>query len=269
MEQELLKVKSLTKIYTSGLIRTKETIGAQNVSFKLYPGEILSLVGESGSGKSTVANLILRFIKPTEGEIFYEGKDIHNIPVRAYYKNVQGIFQDPYSSFNYFYRIDHLLNQAFKYTLKGISNKRKALNSALRIVGLNTEDVLGRFPHQISGGQLQRVLIARALLFKPKLILADEPTSMIDSSSRADILNLFKELKEGTAYTEGISIIFITHDIGQAQYISDRVIVMKEGYIVETGSTEEVFLNPIQPYTCNLLKCVPSIYRKWEITEMK
>jgi len=265
MEKEILIVKNLTKKYTSGLIRTKKTIGVQNASFKLYSGEILSLVGESGSGKTTVANLILRFIQPTEGEIFYEGKDIHKIPTRDYYNSVQGILQDPYSSFNYFYRIDHMLNQAFKYTLKGIANKRKALDSALSIVGLNTEDILGRFPHQISGGQLQRVLIARALLFKPNLILADEPTSMIDSSSRADILNLFKELKEGTAYTEGISIIFITHDIGQAQYISDRVIVMKDGIIVEEGKTKDVFLNPVQPYTKNLLACVPSIYRKWEL----
>ena len=264
MKNEMLKIQNLTKKYISGVIRTKETIGVKNVSFKVYSGEILSLVGESGSGKTTVANLILRFIQPTEGEIFYEGKEIHAIPTKNYYKNVQGIFQDPYSSFNYFYRIDHMLNQAFKYTLKGITNKRKALESALSTVGLNKEDILGRFPHQVSGGQLQRVLIARALLFKPLLLIADEPTSMIDSSSRADILNLFKELKEGTIYTEGMSIIFITHDIGQAQYISDRVIVMKEGSIVEEGRTEDVFLSPDHSYTKNLLACVPSIYRKWE-----
>ena len=158
-----------------------------------------------------------------------------------------------------------MLNQALKFTLKGISNKRKTLDSTLSIVGLNTDDILGRFPHQISGGQLQRVLIARALLFKPKLIIADEPTSMIDSSSRADILNLFKDLKEGKNYTENISILFITHDIGQAQYISDRVIVMKEGSIVEEGPTNDVFLNPSQPYTQKLLGCCPSIYRKWEL----
>jgi peptide/nickel transport system ATP-binding protein len=265
MENEMLRIQNLTKKYTSGLIRTKETIGVLDASFNLYPGEIISLVGESGSGKSTIANLILRFISPTEGEIFYNGTEIHKIPKKVYYKNVQGIFQDPYSSFNYFYRIDHLLNQAFKYSLKGIANKRKALESALSIVGLNTKDILGRFPHQISGGQLQRVLIARALLFKPKLIIADEPTSMIDSSSRADILNLFKELKEETTYTKGMSVIFITHDIGQAQYLSDRVIVMKEGRIVEEGRTEDVFLNPCDPYTNNLLRCVPSIYRKWEL----
>ncbi|MBY8992799.1 MAG: ABC transporter ATP-binding protein, partial [Candidatus Lokiarchaeota archaeon] len=202
---------------------------------------------------------------PTEGEIFYDGRDINDISTKDYYKNVQGIFQDPYSSFNYFYRIDHMLNQALKFTLKGISNKRKTLDSTLSIVGLNTDDILGRFPHQISGGQLQRVLIARALLFKPKLIIADEPTSMIDSSSRADILNLFKDLKEGKNYTENISILFITHDIGQAQYISDRVIVMKEGSIVEEGPTNDVFLNPSQPYTQKLLGCCPSIYRKWEL----
>jgi len=265
MKKEILIVKNLTKKYTSGLIRTKETIGVQNISFKIYPGEILSIVGESGSGKSTIANLILRFIQPTEGEIFYDGKEIHEVPTRVYYKNVQGIFQDPYSSFNYFYRIDHLLKQAIKFTLKGIANKRKALDSALSVVGLNAEDILGRFPHQISGGQLQRVLIARALLFKPNLMIADEPTSMIDSSSQADILNLFKKLKEGTTYTEGISIIFITHDIGQAQYVSDRVLVMKEGGIVEEGLTNDVFLNPCHPYTKNLLDCCPSIYRKWEL----
>jgi len=263
VKNELLKIQNLTKKYISGLIRTKETIAVKKASFKLFSGEILSLVGESGSGKSTVANLILRFIKPSEGEIFYEGKEIHDIPTTDYYKNVQGIFQDPYSSFNYFYKIDHLLNQAFKYSLKDITNKRKALEDTLRIVGLNTDDILGRFPHQISGGQLQRVLIARALLFNPKLIIADEPTSMVDSSSQADILNLFKELKEGTrALMEGLSIIFITHDIGQAQYVSDRVIVMKEGRIVEKGQTKDVFLNPVHPYTKNLLACVPSIYRK-------
>ncbi|MFX1573174.1 MAG: ABC transporter ATP-binding protein [Promethearchaeota archaeon] len=265
MKNETLNIRNLTKVYTSGLLKSKETIGVKNISFKLYPGEILSLVGESGSGKSTIANLILRFIQPTEGDIYYEEKEIHDIPTKDYYKNVQGIFQDPYSSFNYFYRIDHMLNQAFKYTLKDITNKRKALETSLSIVGLNTDDIFGRFPHQISGGQLQRVLIARALLFKPKLIIADEPTSMIDSSSRADILNLFKELKEGTTHTEGISVIFITHDIGQAQYVSDRVIVMKEGNIVEQGLTKDVFLNPEHPYSQNLLACVPSIYRKWEL----
>jgi peptide/nickel transport system ATP-binding protein len=260
MEQEILKVENLTKKYTSGLIRTKETIGVRKVSFKLYPGEIISLVGESGSGKSTVANLILRFIQPTEGIIFYAGEKILDIPVREYYKNVQGIFQDPYSSFNYFYKIDHMLNQVFKYGLKDIINKRKALESTLNIVGLNAEDILGRFPHQISGGQLQRVLIARALLFKPKLIIADEPTSMIDSSSRADILNLFKDLKSDEE--SGLSIMFITHDIGQAQYLADRVLIMQKGRIVEQGLTDDVFLNPKQAYTQNLLRCVPSIYRK-------
>jgi peptide/nickel transport system ATP-binding protein len=159
-----------------------------------------------------------------------------------------------------------MLKQALNYTtLKGITNKRKTLDSTLSIVGLNTDDILGRFPHQISGGQLQRVLIARALLFKPELIIADEPTSMIDSSSRADILNLFKELREETTYTEGLSIIFITHDIGQAQYLSDRVIVMKEGSIVEEGPTGDVFFNPCQPYTQKLLGCCPSIHRKWEL----
>lgn len=262
MGDEILVVQNLTKKYKSGLIRMQETTGVNNVSFELHSGEILSLVGESGSGKTTITNLILRFIQPSKGKIFYEGKDIKDIPVNAYYRNVQGIFQDCYSSFNYFYRIDHLLNQAIRYSLKGIANKRRTLESTLNIVGLNPDDILGRFPHQVSGGQLQRVLIARALLFKPNLILADEPTSMIDSSSRADILNLFRELKEGTEYTKGLSIIFITHDIGQAQYLSDRVLIMQKGKIVEQGPTNDVFQNPKKEYTKNLLCCVPSLYRK-------
>ncbi|HDZ17246.1 MAG TPA: ATP-binding cassette domain-containing protein, partial [archaeon] len=131
MKKEILVIQDLSKKYKSGLLRSKETIGCDNVSFKLNSGEIVSLVGESGSGKTTVANLILRFIQPTEGKIFYEGKEIHDIPTKDYYKNIQGIFQDPYSSFNYFYRIEHMLNQTFKYTLKGLANKRKALEAAL------------------------------------------------------------------------------------------------------------------------------------------
>jgi peptide/nickel transport system ATP-binding protein len=264
MNERPLSVQNLTKKYISGLIKTRETIGAKNVSFELDTREVISIVGESGSGKSTIANLILRFLYPTEGDIYYQGKRIHEIPTKEYYKEVQGVFQDPYSSFNYFYKINHILNQAYDYSFENgtYSDKKETIENALRVVGLNAKDILGRFPHQLSGGQLQRVLIARALLFKPKLLIADEPTSMIDSSSRADILNLFKDLKEGTEYSKGISILFITHDIGQAQYLSDRVIIMQRGSIVEQGPTDEVFLNPKKEYTQNLLQCVPSIYKK-------
>ena len=261
ISQNILKVENLSKKYVSGIIRTIMTIGVLNVSFELKEGHVVSLVGESGSGKSTVANIILRFIEPTEGNIFFDGKNILKMNKKKYYRMVQGIFQDPYSSFNSFYRIDHVLKQAYSYARPNYtrSSRQKEFIDILTRVGLDPYETLGRYPHQISGGQLQRILIARALLFEPKLLIADEPTSMIDSSSRAGILNLFKELKQ----EYNITILFITHDIGQAQYLSDRVIVMKNGEIIEQGATNNVFLYPKESYTQNLLNCVPSLYRKW------
>lgn len=251
--------------YISGLLSTKVTIGASNISFEVKEGDFVSLVGESGSGKSTIANMILRFLRPTKGAIYLGRKDIKKINKKQYYKIVQGVFQDPYSSFNTFYKIDHVLKQAYAgslpyktYTIYRYLRKYRIKN-VLSSVGLDPHETLGRYPHQLSGGQLQRIMIARALLFKPRLLIADEPTSMIDSSSRAGILNLFKDLRT----RHYLSIIFITHDIGQAQYLSDHVIVMKKGKIVEQGPTDEIFLSPKERYTQNLLDCVPSIYRKW------
>ncbi|MFX1298143.1 MAG: ABC transporter ATP-binding protein [Promethearchaeota archaeon] len=259
----LLEVKKLTKIYTSGLIRTSMVIGAKDISFKINKGEIVSLVGESGSGKSTVANMILRLIVPTSGYIYFNGNDISKIPKRDYYRQVQVIFQDPFSSFNYFYKVDRVLKKAVDFCMDNISSneKKKFIKEAIIRVGINPEEVLGRYPHQLSGGQLQRFLLARVLLIKPLLLIADEPTSMIDASSRAEILNLLDLLRK----EQGFSVLFISHDIGQAQYISDRVLVMKEGKIVEKGITKEVFLHPTHPYTKNLLASVPSLYRKWEL----
>ena len=247
--------------YISGLLSTKTTIGALNISFDVKEGEVVSLVGESGSGKSTVANMILRFLTPNEGKIFLEGKDITKIKIKKYYGLVQGIFQDPFSSYNSFYKIDHILKQAYAKLHPHSSHiaRKQVFREILSDVGLDPTETLGRYPHQLSGGQLQRILIARALLFEPKLLIADEPTSMIDSSSRAGVLNLFKDLKSNYR----LSIIFITHDIGQAQYLSDRVIVMQKGKIVEQGPVKEIFLNPKMYYTQNLLACVPSIYRRW------
>ncbi|MFX1409903.1 MAG: ABC transporter ATP-binding protein [Promethearchaeota archaeon] len=311
---KILEIKNLTKIYTSGRFQHKKVIGAKDISFRINKGEVVSLVGESGSGKTTVANMILRLITPTSGCVYFNGVDITKIKKRDYYKQVQVIFQDPFSSFNYFYKIDRLLRKALNFHLGWISHNRKkqiimyvldklkkeflresiviehkqiitrslkrltrnafnflrgsiSRNEKKRIIanvlaniGINAEEVLGRYPHQFSGGQLQRFLIARILLIKPILLIADEPTSMIDASARADILNLLEFLRK----EEGFSVLFITHDIGQAQYISDRVIVMKNGSIVEKGQTEDVFLHPTHPYTKNLLACVPSLYRQWK-----
>jgi peptide/nickel transport system ATP-binding protein len=267
MSQNILKIESLTKKYVSGIIRTVTTIGALDVSFDVEEGSVVSLVGESGSGKSTIANMILRFINPTKGNIFLNGKNIHKINKKKFYRMVQGIFQDPYSSFNSFYTIDHILKQAYSNACPNSSRskRRQKFIEILNNVGLDPSETLGRYPHQVSGGQLQRILIARALLFEPKLLIADEPTSMIDSSSRAGILNLFKALKQ----EYNITIIFITHDIGQAQYLSDYVIVMQNGKIVEQGETDNVFLSPKECYTQNLLNCVPSLYRNWNLFNFK
>jgi peptide/nickel transport system ATP-binding protein len=258
----VLRCENLTKIYTSGRIRTRTVVGAKNVTFDIRRGEIVSLAGESGSGKSTVAKMILRLIKPTSGNILFDGKSIFSYNIREYYKVVQAVFQDPYSAFNPFYQVDHVLDKAFNLREDHLApdKRKKTIRSTLKSIGLNPDELLGRYPHQLSGGQMQRLLIGRSLLIGSQLLVADEPTSMIDASTRAGILNLLLSLKK----ERGLSVLFITHDIGQAQYISERVLVMKKGEIVEQGPVDEVFLKPKHPYTKELLAAVPSLYEKWE-----
>jgi len=255
-----LEVKNLTKVYETGFFKSKPIVAVDNVSFTVNEGEIVSLVGESGSGKTTTARIILRLLNPTKGEITLNGESIWNIPRREYWKMVQGVFQDPYSSFNPtpFYKVDRLLRMPFK--LLGTKPDIETISHALLSIGLDPKDVLGKYPHELSGGQRQRILIARCLIVKPKLLLADEPTSMLDASTRATVLNLLKNLKKEMK----MSIIFITHDIGQAFYISDRMIVMYKGKIVEQGPVEKVIFEPEHPYTKRLVKDVPKLYEKWE-----
>lgn len=258
----LLQCEDLTKIYTSGLIRAKSAVGAKNVTFDIKRGEIVSLVGESGSGKSTVAKMILRLIKPTSGDILFDGTNILSYIKRDYYRRVQAIFQDPYSAFNPFYKVDRVLDKAFGLLTDRYSSdaRKRITESTLKSIGLNPNEVLGRHPHQLSGGQMQRILIARALVIGAELLIADEPTSMIDASTRAGILNLLLSLKKD----KGLAVLFITHDIGQAQYISERIVVMEKGIVVEQGLVDEVFVKPKHPYTKSLLASVPRLYEKWE-----
>jgi peptide/nickel transport system ATP-binding protein len=262
--EPLLSCVELTKIYSSGLIRTKSVVGAKDVSFEIRKGDILSLVGESGSGKSTIARMILRLIKPTSGEIFYKNQDIEKYDKSKYYKHVQAIFQDPYSAFNPFFKIDRVLEKAFFLREDGASSQEKKdmIECSLKSVGLNPDEVLGRYPHQLSGGQMQRILIARFLVIESELLIADEPTSMIDASTRVGILNLLTQLRDKGKLT----VLFITHDIGQAQYISDEIIVMKKGEVVEQGIAEDIFLNPKHPYTIELLESVPRLYERWDLS---
>ncbi|MFX0016252.1 MAG: ABC transporter ATP-binding protein [Promethearchaeota archaeon] len=263
-QEPILRIENLTKIFTSGFINVVTITAVNNVSFTIDEGEIVSLVGESGSGKSTTANIVLKLLSPTSGQVFLQGKDITSFKKRTdYYKKVQVVFQDPYSSFNLVYRIDRVLYNAFNLREghHSKSEKKEIIIDTLAQIGLNADEVLGRYPHQLSGGQLQRFLLARILIIKPILLIADEPTSMIDASSRAGILNLLEDLRE----SEKFSVLFITHDIAQAQYISNRVCVMKNGEIVEKGSCEAVFGNPQHTYTQELLASVPDLYSRWDM----
>jgi peptide/nickel transport system ATP-binding protein len=261
-KEVILECRDLTKIFTSGLVRTKTVMGSYNATFNLKKGEIVSLAGESGSGKSTIARMILRLIEPTSGSILYGGRDIKSYSIKEYYKQVQAIFQDPYSAFNPFYKVNHVIDRAWglrDFTLED-DEKQELIESTFLSIGLEPSEVLGRFPHELSGGQMQRLLVGRSLLIGSKLLIADEPTSMIDASTRAGVLNLLLKLKD----EQDLSVLFITHDIGQAQYVSERVLIMKEGNIVEQGATNEVFTNPKHQYTQELLGAVPSLYEKWD-----
>jgi len=259
----LLEVKDLTKIYSSGYIKTNSVVGAKDVSFTLKRGEILSFVGESGSGKSTTLKMILKLLKPTAGQIFLHGRNSMSYDRLEYYKKVQGVPQDPYSAFNLFYKVDRTLNLAFRFydPPPSAGSKRELVEQVLMKVGLNSQEVLGRYPHQLSGGQLQRILVARALLIGAEVLLTDEPTSMIDASTRISILRTLLDLKK----EESVGIIFITHNIAQAYYLSDKVLIFHKGEIVESGPAEEIFLTPKNRYTKELLASVPSLYERWKM----
>ena len=260
--EKILQCKNLTKVYTSGLIRTKSVVAVKDVTFDVGKGEIVTLVGQSGSGKTTVAKMILRIIEPTSGSIIFNGKDVHSYDKQEYYRRIQAIVQDPYSAYNPFYKVDRVLEEVFNLYKNGLSrDKRKEIiHSTLKKIGINPEEILGRYPHQLSGGQLQRFLIARPLMINSELVVADEATSMLDASTRAGILNLLLSLKEN----EKISVLFITHDIAQAQYISDRVLMMRNGEVIEQGPSDRVFLHPSNPYTKELFDSVPQLRKKWE-----
>jgi peptide/nickel transport system ATP-binding protein len=265
-EDEILKVENLTKYYISGYVITNKVLGAEDVSFSLKKGEVLSLVGESGSGKSTVANMILRLFKPTKGKILLEGKDAFSFKKKDYWRRVQAIFQDPYSTFNHYYVVDKPLMDSFgliENSGKTYSKteRKEIIGKTLETIGMNPDEILGRYPHQTSGGEMQRLLIARTLIIGPEVLVADEPTSMTDASTRVAILNELLRLKE----TRNMAVLFITHDVGQAYYVSDRAAVMKDGRIVEIGSAEKVFFDPEHPYTKNLIASVPKVHEKWEI----
>ena len=260
----MLKLDKITKIYRVGTFGGKELRAVNDVSFEVKDGEVTALIGESGSGKSTIGKMILRLISITYGTISLDGSDISTLKgnaVKEYYRKVQGVFQDPFSSYNPIFKADRLfkiIHDEFYPEIMGQEWDDKVENS-LKAVGLNPEHVLNKFPHQLSGGQLQRFLIARALLLDIQFLVADEIISMLDASTRIDVLNLLADLK-----TRGLSILFITHDLSLANYISERAVILYRGCVVEMGATEKIFKNPQHPYTKMLIASVPRLDQKWQ-----
>ncbi|ACS89399.1 ABC transporter ATP-binding protein [Thermococcus sibiricus] len=267
MTREMLICDNVTKVFTSGFIKKIVVKAVDNVSFTVKEGEIISLIGQSGSGKTTLGKIILRLIPPTSGRVLFYGRDIwKEIKTKEerkeYWRQVHAVFQNPMGSFNTFYKVDRVLNQALE--LIGVEpNSEEGIRlkeESLKAVGLNPGEILGKYPHQLSGGQVQRVMISRSWILKPKLLIADEAVSMLDVSTRGRIVEIFKDLRNKL----GSSIIFISHDIGLSYFISDRVFIMYKGKIVEAGTPQEVIDNPQHEYTKTLVESVPTVYRKWE-----
>jgi oligopeptide/dipeptide ABC transporter ATP-binding protein len=270
----LLEVRNVSKAYARGVIGPKSTVALANFSLRLEEDKptILTVAGESGSGKTTLAMLLLGFIAPTVGEIIYRGKNIWSLSREeklAYRREVQAVFQDPFAVFNPFYKVDHLLTVPIKrFKLASSRNDARArIDAALRAVGLRPEEILGRFPHQLSGGQRQRINVARALLLKPKLLIADEPVSMVDASLRANILETLRNLQRD----HGVSIIYITHDLTTAYHIAQSIVVLYRGSVMEAGGIDEVIKSPQHPYTKLLIDSIPwpDLDRRWGAQPIK
>ncbi|MGO8721996.1 MAG: ABC transporter ATP-binding protein [Acidimicrobiales bacterium] len=260
----MLTLDNVTKIFKTGTFGGGSTPAVRNASFEIRPGEVTALIGESGSGKSTLGKMILRLTPVTSGKITFEGTDVASLKgkrLREYYRHVQGVFQDPFSSYNPVFRADRVFATIKRSYFPDVSNAewRGRVANSLESVGLNPVDVLDKFTHQLSGGQLQRILIARALLLDIKILVADEIISMLDASTRVDVLNLLSNLK-----TRGLGVLFITHDLSLGNYISERTIILRRGVVVEMGATEKVFDNPQHEYTKMLLTSVPQLHKKWE-----
>ena len=260
-----LSGRGVTKVFGIG---DKKTVAVNNVDFDFHVGEFVSIVGESGSGKTTLSKMLLGLLNQTEGEILFMGqpRDISSGKKRKeYWKGIQAIFQDPFSSFNTFQKIDAVLLDCIhmrggKHLPK--EKKIEMMTEACSFVNLKFAELTNKYPFELSGGQMQRLMIARIFLLKPKILLADEPTSMVDACSRATILDMLLQLRDEI----GMTIIFITHDIGLAYYISDTVYIMEHGKFVEYGKADEVILEPKAPYTKRLISDVPKIHEEWDLS---
>lgn len=266
-DEVILSGRGVTKVFVNGKVRNT---AVNHVDFDFHKGEFVTIVGESGSGKTTLSKMILGLLPITEGIIYFNGKerDIRSgHKKREYWKNIQAIFQDPFSSYNIFNKIDTVLLDCIN--MRGGRNlpkekKIEMMTEACRFVNLEFKELTNKYPFELSGGQMQRLMIARIFLLKPQILLADEATSMVDASSRATILEMLLNLRNET----GMTVVFITHDIGLAYYISDTVYIMEHGKFVESGPADTVILNPQAPYTKRLISDVPKIHEVWDLSSV-
>ena len=254
--EKLLEVKDLTKQYAQGSLIARILITAvDHISFYMNQAEIFTLAGESGCGKTTTAKIVLGFEEATSGTILHSGKPQTRKEKVWITEGVQAIFQDPFSTFNPLRTVDSYFYDTVKnYQLaQSKQDAIELIDQKLRAVGLTYGEFVGKYPNEFSGGQLQRISIARALMTEPKLLIADEPVSMVDASLRMSIVNLFKKLRDEL----GVSVLYITHDLATDYYVSDRIAIMFRGNIVEMGTVEQVLMNPRHPYTRLLRDSIP------------
>ena len=273
MPSPILEIRNATKIYSSGGFMgkpEKSVVALDNFNLRIdeRPATITTIAGESGSGKTTLANLVLGFIRLTSGQIIFEGKDVTNMndnQLLDYRRNVQAVFQDPFGVYNPFYRVDHvfqLVNQHFKLS-NNKTEYQDMVEEGLNVVGLYGQDVLRKYPHQLSGGQRQRIMMARAYMIKPRLIVADEPVSMVDASLRASILDAMIRLRDES----NISFLYITHDLSTAYQIGDKIYMLYQGTTAERGDAMDVIDRPQHPYVQLLIDSVPvpDPTQKWDL----
>lgn len=254
--EKILQIKNVKKYFNIG--KPNEVRAVDDVSIDIFKGETFGLVGESGCGKSTLGRTIMNLYKATDGQILLEGRDSQKLKNKKdklhFTQNIQMIFQDPYASLNPRFKIIDIISEGLdvQKVHKTKEERKQKIFELLELVGMNNESAY-RYPHEFSGGQRQRIGIARALAVNPKIIIADEPISALDVSIQAQVVNLLQELQRDM----GLTILFIAHDLSMVKYISDRIGVMYKGKLVELGDVEEIYNNPLHPYTKSLLSAIP------------
>jgi len=259
MTELKFEAKDLSRTYGHG---KRLVTAVDRVSFSIKDREIVSLVGQSGCGKTVLAKMLLRLETPSSGELLFDGKPIDAVQdPRKHWRKVQAVFQDPFSAFNQFFTIRSQLKSSFTLfeTKPSESEMEERVDQALLAVNIKPKEVEGKYPFELSGGQMQRMLLARIFILRPQVLIADEPTSMVDACSRASILDYLMKLKEELSMT----IVFVTHDIGLAYYVSDSIFIMHAGKIVEQGPPDQVTGQPSSEFTKKLLDDIPNVHRAW------